>query len=278
MLVTTSVIITTYKDDKRLEITLRNFDTQEGCWPFEVIVVNDGGPRQPDETLAVIERLEKTRAERFQTGKTKLCQIRYLYLEPETPDFRLAASWNMGVRYARGSQLIFCNCDTAPMRNMVQIHQFHWDPNAVSVGVRKFVRQEAVDALQDPSKADRRWLFQNAYRDDDRLNLGMEEGKRFKALETSQEPWRVSWGCNLGMPRVHVMEIGGFDHDFVGWGGEDEDLVRRLFRKGLKVVPLPECFVYHLDHPKRTSQVASRVFFDKFNAEIVRNGGPMKSE
>lgn len=274
-MITTSVVITTYKDDKRLEITLRNFDAQVGCEPFEVVVVNDGGPKGPDVTRELVSQLNQMQLERFESKKTQLVHIRYLYLEPETPDFRLAAAWNMGVEYARGSQLIFCNCDTAPMYDMVFRHQRNWSPDVVTVGVRKFVRQEAVEALRFPAMADRTWLYRNAYRDDDRLNLAMEEGKRFKALEASQEPWRVSWGCNLGMPRRAVMDIGGFDLEFVGWGGEDEDIVRRLFRKGLKIKPLPECFVYHLDHPKRTTQVASQVFHRKFNADIVRNGGPL---
>lgn len=266
-----TVLITTYNDDLRLEITIRNFLIQMTPDPFEIIVVNDGGGH---ETKAMLEKVWKDQPN--SVGAFGAVGLQYYYLDPPSPDFRLAAARNLGLTHVRTPQTIICDCDTAPGPVMVDRHMRNFDMHNVLIGVRKHVSQQAVQAVKEPSTCGPDWLFKNAYQDDDRVN-GKVPALMQKYLSVSDysRPWEVTWGCNFSFPTFRATTIGGFDEEFVGWGGEDEDLARRMFRNGARFKAIPESYVYHLDHPRRTSAVASQVFYRKFDAEVSRNKGLM---
>lgn len=268
-----TVLITTYEDDLRMEITLRNFMALVTPEPFEMVIVNDGGRTQTEDMIRRVWGEHEIRK-----PTQGLVALQYHYLSPPSTDFRLAAARNLGLRRITTPQTIVCDCDTAPGPAMVEAHQRGFDDQTVLIGVRKHVRREAVEAVRDPAKCDLQWLFLSAYQDDDRVNGNVPGLKQhYLEVETSKQPWAVCWGCNFSFPTERAQRIGGFDEEFVGWGGEDEDLARRLLREGARFRALPASYVYHLDHPRRTQQVASQVFYRKMNAEVVRNGGPMRA-
>lgn len=51
---------------------------------------------------------------------------------------------------------------------------------------------------------------------------------------------------NASVPRKHLMEAGGFDTKFKGWGMEDVHLGAKLIAKGLYIIPNLNCTAYHL--------------------------------
>src|SRR5262249_14191985 len=58
--------------------------------------------------------------------------------------------------------------------------------------------------------------------------------------------------ANFSTPWPHYREINGFDETYVGYGQEDDDLGRRLYRAGgLPVVAVAAIPVYHLYHDTR---------------------------
>lgn len=267
-----SVLITTYEDDLRMEITLRAFTRQVTTQPFEIIVVNDGGR---SDTEAMLHRVWDDYS-KIIPATPSLIALHYYYLNPPSSDFRLAQARNLGLRHITTQQTIVCDCDTAPNPSMVEAHMQAFDRQHVLVGVRKHVRREAVEQVTNPAECDHAWLFKNAYQDDDRVNgVNPTLRQRYLGISDYSRPWEVTWGCNFSFPTERATSIGGFDEEFIGWGGEDEDLARRLFRQGARFKPLPESYVYHLDHLRRTQQVASQIFYRKMDMDVIRNGGPM---
>lgn len=263
-----SVIITTYNDDQRLLHTLWGFIRQhrpEGE-PWELIVVNDGGYRYTDKLVfdAAIE------ADNWDNG---LRGIQYHYLEPATPDFRLAAARNLGLSAAQGLRTIICDCDTVPEDHFVRKHTHGDRLQDVLVGLRRRVTQEAVESFTEPVGDE---VVLNAYvwQEDERTRLGAFK-TAYDALPDHPRPHIVCWGCNFSASTEAMRAIGGFDESFVGWGGEDEDMADRLGRHGLKF-HRTDAVVYHLDHPPRSSQNASHRF-KPGQGEIVRNGGPLST-
>ncbi|TXH10799.1 MAG: glycosyltransferase [Hyphomicrobiaceae bacterium] len=254
-LILTSVVITTYQDDDRLKLTLKGFNSQVNCDPFEVIVVDDGGESKAKEIVAA-------------------AGYKYVYLSPPTPDFRLAAARNLGIwqTSSYSQRLIICDCDTVPNPNFVRQHQDvpGW---TVAAGVRKRIAIPMVQELiasQDVSEAN---LEQKFYSVDERVS-----NRDYINLANNSQPWMYTWGCNFSMPTPVVKFIGGFDEEFVGWGGEDEDIANRLYRLGIPFCALPECVVYHLDHPPRTTQKAAQTFARKLGGPILRNSASLLQE
>jgi glycosyltransferase involved in cell wall biosynthesis len=261
--VVSTVVVTTYNDHLRLALTMQGFYNQVGCQPFETIVVSDGEAVNE----APISKLIATG-----TPEGWPYRARWYYLGPESSDFRLAQARNMGIMHALGQQLIICDCDTVPAPNFVAEHQRSLD--SVNVGLRKRISIENSERLCFSRKLPPYDELQKfVYSDDERV-VGMRshEWRAFLANMTL-DPWRLCWGCNFSCPVEWARHIGGFDESFVGWGGEDEDFAHRLYRMHVPFKPLPDCYVYHLDHHKRTTQSASEVYYRKMNDSVVRNGG-----
>ena len=81
----------------------------------------------------------------------------------------------------------------------------------------------------------------------------------------------------MSVDREDLLAVNGFDEDFLGWGGEDIDLVNRLKLKGLTAEGnVGRAVIYHLEHPIREphdgdEQLAKRK--DKvLDAYFVTNG------
>ncbi|WP_232316558.1 galactosyltransferase-related protein [Candidatus Burkholderia verschuerenii] len=68
-------------------------------------------------------------------------------------------------------------------------------------------------------------------------------------------------GAIVLFKRAAYIRIGGYDPRFIGWGGEDDDLLTRAQRLGLRwhSVPNPDAALFHLHHDStsRLEAVAS---------------------
>ncbi|MDB9314562.1 glycosyltransferase family 2 protein [Spirulina sp. CS-785/01] len=59
--------------------------------------------------------------------------------------------------------------------------------------------------------------------------------------------------------RQRLLEIGGWDEQFVGWGGEDQDIIERYLADGRYLCRSPELVYIHLHHPKTDQWSESEV-------------------
>ena len=62
-------------------------------------------------------------------------------------------------------------------------------------------------------------------------------------------PWVLQHTGNLSVPRQALLDVGGLDDGFKGWGLEDLELCYRLFRAGLRPVVDRAAVSYHQAHP-----------------------------
>ncbi|MEK6702691.1 MAG: galactosyltransferase-related protein, partial [Planctomycetota bacterium] len=73
--------------------------------------------------------------------------------------------------------------------------------------------------------------------------------RRF-ALAKAHKPKLLS--ANFSVRMGDYRAVNGFDTEYVGWGAEDDDLGRRLYRAGVRpVVGVKEAIVYHQWHATR---------------------------
>jgi hypothetical protein len=66
------------------------------------------------------------------------------------------------------------------------------------------------------------------------------------------------WGCNAGIYKKHLLQINGFDQDYITAGvGEDVDLEWRLTAIGVKFKSIRfEALEFHLHHKENYSRAA----------------------
>jgi GT2 family glycosyltransferase len=214
-----SVVIPYYDDQPRLSVLLRALDQQVGEVAFEVIVSDDGSPAAP----------------LIPPGLGYPCRT----VRQDDRGFRAAAARTLGGREARGAVLLFLDGDTLPTAGYVatmvnalgEIDDGH---GALVVGRRRHV--DLVGISEDRTLAllagtesstgsgvrpfeDPQWLRDGYVRTADLRSSGDED-------------FRLVISAVLGVDR-HVWEAtGGFDEEFVGYGGEDWDFAWRAWLSG----------------------------------------------
>jgi GT2 family glycosyltransferase len=72
----------------------------------------------------------------------------------------------------------------------------------------------------------------------------------YNFLRHPTKPYKLRSG-NFGISREDFERVNGFDENFEGWGGEDDDLGRRLRRAGARLESIVRhTYSFHLWHPR----------------------------
>ncbi len=243
-----SVVIPYFDDQPRLDLLLRSLDQQQGSGGFEVVVADDGSPEPP-----IIP-----------------ADLRYPCAVVRQPDrgFRAAAARNLGAAAAAGEFLVFLDGDTFPTAGYLAavtgtLRAIDDGHGALVVGRRRhadlaaagddtsilaFLRGDtvsggcrysqtgsplpsappaAITLLPDP-----RWLLDGYARTG---NL----------RSASDEDFRLIISAVLAVDRRLWDTVGGFDEEFVGYGGEDWDFAWRAWLSGADFVYQPDAVAWH---------------------------------
>jgi len=231
-----SVVIPYYDDQPRLTLLLRALDQQTGDERFEVVVADDGSPEPP----VVPDGL------RFG------CAV----VRQDDRGFRAAAARNLGAAAAAGGMLLFLDGDTFPEHGYVsamsrRLRAIDDGHGALVVGQRRhadlgraaladrlaFLRGEPPSGVAPAGTAirqltDPQWLL-NGYRRADNLRTA------------NDEDFRLVISAVLGVDRRLWEATGGFDEDFVGYGGEDWDFGWRAWLAGAQFAHEPDAVAWH---------------------------------
>jgi GT2 family glycosyltransferase len=173
-------------------------------------------------------------------------QLRAEHVWQPHEGFRRARILNQAIARTRSEYLVFLDGDTVPHPQFIADHRRLAREGAFIQGHRALVKQQAAAwfGLQGFAEDRRRALWQGQLE-------GLKHAFRwpFPLLRTLPG-LRGIRGCNLGIWRAHLIQVNGYNEDFVGWGREDSELAVRLMNQGVRRLDARgRALCYHLWHP-----------------------------
>jgi glycosyltransferase involved in cell wall biosynthesis len=203
-----SIVIPTYCRPPSLQSCLEAIGRQEMAPPFEVIVVNDGGP---DLTSVLAD---------FQTRMS----LRLIQQENRGP----ATARNRGVDLAVGDRVVFLDDDCRPEPCWLALTK-----QAADIRPEALIGGRTVNLLEDnPFAATSQLLIDFLY------EAYASSGKQERFFATN----------NLSLPRNRFLELGGFNEEFRHAAGEDREFCLRWQQAELPMHYDPSIIIGHLHH------------------------------
>ena len=203
----------------------------------EVVIADDGSSTR---TVEAVRRYIK----KYQYAITHVWQPK--------KGFCLAASRNNGIRRARGDYLIFLDCDFLCLPNTITQHLRFAKPGRTVVGGFKYLNETSTMRILDTD------ITENLLEKLDNEISNREISKRhLRTIKRTilirlrlKSPRKQSLGSHYSIYKSGLERINGYDENFVGWGGEDEDLGIRLVRAGVHCrSAIRHAKVLHMWHP-----------------------------
>jgi glycosyltransferase involved in cell wall biosynthesis len=204
---------------------------------YEVIVVDDGSR---DRTADMVAEFARTAA----------FPVRFVTHAHD--GFQLARCRNSGVRAAAAPYILFTDGDCVFPPDHLKRHLEVRTHGVVQAGECARL-DEALSARLDENtfKSDE-WLTmipRSALRE---LRKFYRRSLAYQLVRHPEKPKLI--GSNIGVWKSQLEEINGFDERYRGWGCEDDDLAKRLRRRGHRVrTVIRETFGYHLWHAPHTT-------------------------
>ncbi|MGB3151279.1 MAG: glycosyltransferase [Maribacter sp.] len=208
-----SVVITHYNRELNLRNTLIGLNKQS-VPPAEVIVVNLGSdidlPKNLDYPIALMTYPE------------------------EWTLMPIAAARNLGAKYADNKNFIFLDVDCIPSEGFYQTMEADLNStNGLVMGLPRYMLGKTVDCLP--------W--------DMLLSRSVLHPARPKVCSLRKETcYELFWSLCFGISKTSYERIGGFDENFVGYGGEDTDFAKTAEQLSIPFF-LNAAVVYHQQHP-----------------------------
>lgn len=225
-----TVIIAFYKRLDFLEKILEGLRNQS-MPGFEVIVAED------DNSPLTIEYLDKNR--------TDLPFIIKL-VSHEDKGFRKNKILNDAIKIASSENILFLDGDCIPHRHFVKQYCDHLNKGTAYFGRRvmlgekfteKLLKRKGIRSLRSSLL-----IFSDSKKIEEGLYLPWHKKKR--------KEYRGIWGCNWGIIKQDLIDVNGFDEDYVHASvGEDNDIEWRLRLNGILFKSLKhKAIVYHMHH------------------------------
>lgn len=223
MSVDISIVIPTFNRRQTLEVVLPSLLEQSLEPSRYEILVSDSGSE--DGTRELVEARARECAGRG-------LSIRYLVGE----NLGRSGARNRGLREARGSLVMFTDADIIADPDLLRLHALSHESHAkLHPGAPRcaVVGQEIqVDTLEEYEAVRHRRRAARTLHPESRKKLS----------------WLYFLTGNASVPREALLEVGGFDEAFQGYGHEDLELGYRLERLGLPIRYNPQAINYHW-HP-----------------------------
>lgn len=218
-----------------------------------------GQSRRPDEVVVADDGSGAAEAEAVR-ALAAASPIPCTVVRQEKDGYRLAAARNLAIRAADSDYLVFADCDIALLPDAIETHLRLAAPGRLLVGNRALLGEEATASLfaARPSPSADAW--EDAWCRADAAEL--QAAQTLFLHHAALRRWHLARphkpkiiGCHFSLFRDDVRRVNGFDENYVGWGYEDDDFARRLYKSGVR----PESVILaaramHLWHPSLAPQ------------------------
>lgn len=232
-----SIIICFYERLTHLQYCLDslNFSRRD----FDEVIISDDG--SSEETVSKLKRLIKNYD----------FPIRHVWQKKE--GFRVAAARNNGIREAKGDYLIFFDCDFLVLPGALEEHLKRAQRKRFVAGNCKYLSETQTNITFSNNLAPEK--LAKLYNSLPEENLLKEHRKSIKRTLFMRlhllSPSKQTLGGHFSIHREDIEYINGYDENYVGWGGEDEDLGIRLVMASIYCKSaIPYARILHAWHPR----------------------------
>jgi glycosyltransferase involved in cell wall biosynthesis len=237
----TSIIICFYERLQHLKCCLDSIKSQSEFF-HEVIIADDGSKE------SCVKNLKRMMSD---------YNFPIRHVSQQKRSFRPSAARNKGIRNASGDYLIFFDCDFSALPNTIKFHIDASRQGRFVAGSCKYLDETQTNILLTKGVSDKR--LEDLYQSISEKAIVREHWRFirhrifYRFGFTSARKQRLS--SHFSIHREDIKRVNGYDENFVGWGGEDEDLAIRLASSGLKGKSIiPRARLLHLYHPKELGE------------------------
>ena len=234
-----SLIISFYKRPDFLELILQSLDRQSFT-NFEVIIAEDNNDPQ------TVEFVDKARLRH---------RYNILHVSQEDKGFRKNKILNKALKIASYETIIFLDGDSIPHKNFIEQYYKHIARRTACFGRRVMLGENFTSILLRKQGIGSLRIFLMLFSDSKKIEEGLYL-PWFKKIKTG---YRGIMGCNWGISKQDLIEVNGFDEDYIhACVGEDNDIEWRLRLNGIHFKSLKhKAIVFHMHHLENYTNEAS---------------------
>ena len=231
-----SVIISVFNRVEFLKKCLLSLQFQS-VLPHEVVISDDGS--QTDIVGHIQDLISDV-------------DFKTTYVKQEHKGFRLAKCRNNGVRTAEGDFLVFVDQDLVFTRHFMKTFTDHQKKHRFCVSYP--IRLSAQQTECCNTDAIRNFDFNHCINENQIKKIHSQYRKDrlyffLKKLRLREIGPKLRGGV-AAINREDFLKVNGYDEQYQGWGNEDDDLGRRLYKAGVVGInPFYHEYPLHLYHP-----------------------------
>lgn len=218
-----SIIVGIYNQAETLPALFDSLDRQT-FQDFEVHLCDDGS-----DDPHVAELCDEYVARRGRSGRA-------FYHRQEHKGMRLAKNLNQGIKAAQGEYCVFVMADSMLELDYLELLEQWVASDRIVCGIRVQIakigdKMEGVDID---------WRVK-------------KHAVPEIASVIAEHPWQALTGNGLTIPTDALRLYGPWCEELEGYGGEDNEIVARLYYKGYLCWSVPELRLYHFWHKSKES-------------------------
>lgn len=273
-----SVVVTTFNRSLQLRRGISTLLNQPTKVPYEIIIVDDGSQ---DDTKMMVRALTEV-------GKSKGVEVKYIYLD--YPQHRISCyPKNVGIRQADGNVLVFCESELLHVNRTLDqlVGKLEEFPASIPVVTQIWTMGELI------YKA----LSEEDFRDPQRIlhhrHAQLTTSSNMNNTNAPNADWGITGSKNcvtgafFACWKKDMVEIGGWDESFEGFGFDDFDLFMRFGLYGRPLLHCNDIIIVHQWHEKnypydihvaatRNGKIAeARIHAGEYRANIGKEWGKL---
>ena len=198
---------------------------------------------------------------------------------------RRAACRNNGIRHATGEYLVFIDADFTVLPHAIKSHVDAANPGWFAAGRCKYLTEDQVKRIfLEKISAE---LLEKIYLElsDEPILKENREFIRYGIMRKMRlaSARKQTFGGHFSIYKKDIESVNGYDENYVGWGGEDQDMAMRLVMAGLRGTSvIKSARILHLWHPKEIGdkhwkEGANVDYFFRKNIPIYCENGLIKN-